>query len=93
MKLQQLQEAKYVGKRKLSIDDFKRNDKIIITYHSLRGVEKRIGKVRTVDRILGEVSYCQDYSADFEYLSTGQGSFSPQKIGKHRYGIVDVEVI
>jgi len=92
MKLAQLQEARYATRQKLKLSDFTPGDHIIITSRSLRGTERRFGKVRIVNyNNLHGITYAPAYRDDM--LPTGQGHLKPSDIGKGPYGIQHVEII
>ena len=90
-----INEARYIG-RKLELSDFQVGDKIIITTRTLLSTEKRIAEVRLINHNdLNGITYGPVYHYNVmssRFMSSGQGHLLLSEVGKHRYGIIDVQI-
>ena len=95
MRWKELQEARLLQKKHWTVDDFVPGDRITMTYHSLRATEKRaaiVGSVGINKTINGKGMVTFSGDSREGMLPSGQGSFEPTRIGRSKYGLVDVEI-
>ena len=92
MKLFDLQEARYAFTG-MKYEDFKQGDHIVMTHKLKNGIDKRAAVVTNVMPDEGMITFVPDHVLNKSYLSSGSGAFDPTRIGKKRFGLVDVEVV